>query len=71
MKKSKYTQGPLIDNINDLVYVVAGEEYVYLDDKPKHWKFIENIALKSLIKLVDKKRLRVAIPFGKGEENEV
>lgn len=62
MKKLKYTQGPIIDNMDALSRIVSGEEYVFLDGKPKHWKFMENVALKSLIKLVDHKRLRVAVP---------
>ena len=61
MAKKKYRPSYIIWDLGSLVFLLNQGDWIYLWDRPKHPRFIENMSLLTLRNLIGKKALRKAI----------
>ncbi len=60
-KRKKYQTSYLITNLGDLAFLLDQGDWIYIRDRPKHPRVIENMSIVTLKMLISKKVLRKAI----------
>ncbi len=60
-KRKKYHPSYLITNLGDLAFLLDQGDWIYIRDRPKHPRVIENMSIITLKMLISKKVLRKAI----------
>ena len=60
-KQTKYVKGEGIFSIDTLAMILENHEWVYMDNRPKHWAWVINMSLFYLMQCLRSNRLHCAV----------